>query len=56
MSDRHELVTRLRELIAALERRAPRRERAAESNIAADALAMRQQALDRLAELDSDIT
>jgi len=46
-----ELVEELRELIAALDRRVPRVERAGESAIARDAAALRAKALRRLHEL-----
>jgi hypothetical protein len=42
----------LRELIAALDRRTPRVERAGESAIAMDAAALRSKALQRIAELE----
>jgi hypothetical protein len=43
---------RLRELIVALDRRAPRAEDAAESAIARDAAVLREKALNRLAEIE----
>ena len=46
-----ELARELHELIAALDRRVPRVERAGESAIARDAAALRTKAFDRLAEL-----
>jgi len=46
-----DLVRELRELIAALDRRAPHLERAGEAAIARDAEALRSQAVKRLAEL-----
>ena len=46
-----ELARELRELIAALDRRVPQVERAGEAAIARAALALRQKAIDRLAEL-----
>jgi hypothetical protein len=46
-----ELARELHELIAALDRRVPRVERAGESAIARDAAALRAKAFDRLAEL-----
>lgn len=46
------LVHDLRELIAALDRREPRPERAGECDIARDAQALRHAALTRIAELD----
>lgn len=44
----------LRELIDALDRRVPMVERPAEASIARDAAALREQALQRLAELEAD--
>ena len=46
-----ELARELEELIAALDRRVPRVERAGETAIAREAAALRAKALDRLAEL-----
>jgi hypothetical protein len=46
------VTARLRELVEALDRRMPRRERAAEQGIADDASVIRRHALARLAELD----
>lgn len=46
-----EVARRLRELIAALDRRAPRVEEAGEAGIARDAAALRQKAMNRLAEI-----
>ena len=46
------LTNRLRELIAALDRRTPRPDRAGESQIAADAAALRKQALAQIAQLE----
>ena len=46
-----ELTRELEELIAALDRRVPRVERAGEADIARDAAALREKAIDRLAEL-----
>jgi hypothetical protein len=46
-----ELARELEELIAALDRRVPRVERAGEADIARDAAALREKAVDRLAEL-----
>jgi len=46
------LVHDLRELIAALDRRLPHRERERERDIALNAMAMRRAALKRIAELD----
>jgi hypothetical protein len=50
------LTRRLRELIAALDRRAPRVERPAESAIARDAAVLRARAVNRLAEIADDRT
>lgn len=47
----NKLVRELHELIAALDRRVPRLERAAESSIAGDAAALKAKALKRLEEL-----
>ena len=44
----------LREFIAALDRRAPRRGHAGEDNIAHDAASLRQKAVNRLAEIVDD--
>ena len=46
-----ELARELEELIAALDRRVPRVERAGEAAIAREAAALREKAVDRLAEL-----
>ena len=46
------LVEDLRELVAALDRRVPRLERAGETAIASDALHLRDQAVARLATLE----
>jgi hypothetical protein len=46
-----ELTRELEELIAALDRRVPRVERAGEATIAREAAALREKAVDRLAEL-----
>ena len=48
----NDLARELHELIAALDRRVPRVERAGESAIARDAAALREKALRRLRELD----
>jgi len=48
----HSAVATLRELIAALDRRVPRLERASEPHIARDAAALRDLALERIAELE----
>jgi hypothetical protein len=49
-----ELKRELEELIAALDRRVPRVERAGEAAIARDAAALREKAMHRLAELGGD--
>ena len=49
-----ELTRELEELIAALDRRVPRVERAGEAAIASDAAALREKAINRLAELAHD--
>ena len=46
------LVDHLREFIAALDRRVPRRERESERDIAVDAKALKRAALQRIAELE----
>ena len=46
-----DLALKLRELIAALDRRLPRLEQAGEASIASDAAALRDRAVKRLAEL-----
>ena len=48
----HTLVEDLRELVAALDRRVPRLERAGETAIARDALRLRDEAVARLATLE----
>lgn len=45
----------LRELIAALEQRLPRVERAGEAAIARDAAALKTRALERIAQLERDL-
>ena len=45
------VIRRLRELIAALDRRTPRPERLAESQIAVESSALREAAVDRIAQL-----
>lgn len=50
------LVRELRELVAALDRRVPMLERAAEPSIARDAAALRANALKRIAELEKQTT
>jgi hypothetical protein len=52
--NRAELVCELHELIAALDRRVPRAERAGEAAIADDAAALKVEALRRLRELESE--
>ena len=47
---------RLRELIVALDRRAPRADRAAEAAIARDAAVLREEAVNRLAEIAHQAT
>jgi hypothetical protein len=51
---REELIRELRELIAALDRRVSRVERAGEAAIARDAAALREKAIRRLAEIAPD--
>jgi hypothetical protein len=53
-SDAVVLACELRELIAALDRRVPRVERAGEASIARDGAALRAKALRRLEELSAD--
>ena len=48
-----DLARELQELIAALDRRVPRVERAGEAGIARDAMALREKALKRLAEIEA---
>jgi hypothetical protein len=52
--NRIELARELHELIAALDRRVPRVERAGETAIARDAALLREKALKRLQELSDD--
>jgi hypothetical protein len=47
------VIARLRELIDALDRRTPRPERSSESQIASESAALRDQALDRIARLQT---
>jgi hypothetical protein len=47
-----DVARRLRELIAALDRRVPRLERAGEASIAEDAASLRARAVKRLEEID----
>ena len=49
---RERLIDQLRELIRALDSRAPRLEREGETQIAADAAALKQKATERLAQLE----
>jgi hypothetical protein len=51
-ADRRLLIRQLRELIEALDRRVPDLEREGEIEIAADAVALRARAVDRLAGLE----
>ena len=51
--DRKRLIARLRELIDSLDSRVPHLERAGETRIAAEAAALRDEALKRLAELET---
>jgi hypothetical protein len=48
---RNDLIARLRELIEALESRVPHLEREGEMRIAQDAAALKEKALERIAEL-----
>lgn len=50
---RNRLIPELRELIAALDRRVPQVERAGEVSIARDAAALRDKALERIAQLEA---
>jgi hypothetical protein len=54
-NDKSKQIRHLRELIAALDRRVPRIERAGEAQIARDAAALKKKALGRLAELEADV-
>jgi len=59
VSSSADIITRLGELIDALDRRVPQIERAGEAQIAADSAALRRAALDRIEELtrsDSQLT
>ena len=49
--DRNDLIARLRELIAALDSRAPDFDRDGELQVTIDAEALKQRALERIAEL-----
>lgn len=53
---RNKLIRRLRELIEALERRLPHLERESEIRIADEAAALKQKALERIAELETEPT
>jgi hypothetical protein len=46
------VIARLRELVAALDRRTPRQDRTGELQIIADSEALREEAVERLAELE----
>jgi len=50
-TDSTHIIATLRELIEAIDRRVPHVERAGEAQIARDAAALRQQTVDRIAEL-----
>jgi hypothetical protein len=50
--DRERLIARLRELIQSLDSRVPHLERDGETQIAQDAAALRDKALERLAQLE----
>lgn len=50
--DRNELIARLRELIEALDARVPHIEREGEVQIAHDAAALKEKALERIVELE----
>lgn len=52
-NDRARMIADLREFIRALDRRVPRLERLGERGIANDAAALRDKALQRIAELES---
>ena len=51
---RIQVVRELRELVAALDRRIPRPDRASEASIALDAAALKARALKRILELEQD--
>lgn len=55
-SSRPQLVRELKELIAAIDRRVPRIERAGEISIARDAAALKARAVKKLAELNERAT
>jgi hypothetical protein len=52
-ADRADVIARVRELIEALDRRVPQLEREGEAAIARDAAALKQKALQRIAELQT---
>jgi hypothetical protein len=52
---RTQQIRHLRELIVALDKRQPRIERVGETDIARDAAALKNKALQRLAELQADL-
>ena len=54
--ERRRVIRELHELVAALDRRVPRLDRADEPLIARDAAALRAQALKRIAELTVQVT
>lgn len=54
--DPRQLITRLRELIDALEARVPHLERQGEVQIVADATALKAKALNRIARLEQQLT
>ena len=54
--EENDLARELLELIEALDRRAPRVERAGEAGIARDAAALREKAIKRLRELEEEST
>jgi hypothetical protein len=51
----HAVVARLRELVAALDRRTPRPKRKDETDIAAESADLREEATKRIAEIESEI-
>ncbi len=52
--NRHKVIRRLRELVAALDRRVPHLEREGEVRIVDDAAALKQKALERIAQLETN--
>jgi preprotein translocase subunit SecD len=50
---RQQLIAHLRELVEALDRRVPQLQREGETRIAREAAALKQQALERIAELET---